>query len=98
MNCNFVGSTCTESSPCCDGFNCNTAGICDFYEFNANKNCPAGYSKVYTTDNAGLCALDIQKQGGWVIWLVIIIFCVVVLSLIIYTVYKLIKHKRVTSP
>ena len=94
MSCNFLGSSCTQTSPCCDGFNCNTAGVCDFYQFNANTSCPKGYSKVYTTDSAGICALDLKTEGNWIIWLVIIIFCIVILALIGFTVYKVMKHKK----
>lgn len=94
MSCNFLGSNCTTTSPCCDGFNCNNAGVCDFYDFNTTKDCPKGYSKVYTTDNAGICALDLKTEGSWIIWIVIILFCIVIFSLIGYVIYRVIKHKK----
>lgn len=63
MSCNFLGSSCTATSPCCDGFNCNTGGVCDFYKFSSTQSCPSGYSKVYTSSDAGLCALDLKHYS-----------------------------------
>jgi len=94
MSCNFLGSSCTTTSPCCDGFNCNNGGVCDFYTFNSTQSCPSGYSKVYTSDSAGLCALDLTTQGGWMKWVLIIFFIVIILALIGFTAYKVIKHRK----
>lgn len=94
MSCNFLGSSCTATSPCCDGFNCNTGGVCDFYKFNSTQSCPSGYSKVYTSSDAGLCALDLNTQGSWMIWVIIVFFIIIILALIGFTAYKIIKHRK----
>lgn len=94
MSCNFLGSTCTDTSPCCDGFNCNTGGVCDFYSFSSTQNCPKGYSKVYTSDNAGICAIDLKTQGGWLIWVIIIFILLAILGVICFTIYKIIKNRK----
>lgn len=94
MSCKFLGSTCTDTIPCCDGFNCNNAGICDFYTFNSTQSCPKGYSQVYTSDGAGICALDLKTTGSWVITLLIIIFIIIIVALVCFTAYKIYKHHK----
>lgn len=94
MSCNFLGESCTSTSPCCDGFNCNTEGICDFYKYSDTQKCPKGYSNVNITGSSGICALDLKTEGSWIIWIVIIIFCVVIVGLVLFVVYKIIKHRK----
>lgn len=97
MSCNFLGDYCSTDSPCCDGFECSSNGVCDFYSFNATTPCPKGYSNVYTSSDSGLCAVDLKTQNSnilMLIFIIVIILVTVVLCFMCWKVYKRIKSHR----
>lgn len=97
MSCSFLGEACTSTTPCCDGFKCNSNGVCDFYTFDSSTSCPGGYSKVYTSQNGGLCAVDLQTEGStflWILFFIVIVVVLAVCSLIGWKTYKYVKHHK----
>jgi len=97
MSCNFLGDYCSSTSPCCDGFQCSSNGVCDFYSFNATTSCPKGYSKVYTSSDSGLCAVDLKTQDNNIlilVFIIVIILVTVVICFMFWKVYKFYKAKK----
>lgn len=90
MSCNFLGDDCSESSPCCDGFQCNNSGLCDFYRYNSTKGCPRGYSKMA----GGLCGVDSNAYSPMFLTFTIILVILIVIIFVSIIIWRLIILRR----